>query len=90
MLTVLVTWVLAALSRLTVTPERPGSPASWMPLPFRSFQTKSPMAAGCSRPASMLLSVWPEITVTAPERPVLVLALLSWAVSVVAYWLVKV
>ena len=29
----------------TATPPSPGSPASWMPLPFRSFQTKSPIAA---------------------------------------------
>ena len=78
MVGVATTEVPSLLSKLTVTPWMPGSLASWMPLPFRSFQTKLPMLAGWYRPASQLLSVWPEVSVKAADLPLAAgLALLS-------------
>jgi hypothetical protein len=38
--------------KMTVTPSTPGSPASWMPSPFRSTQTRSPIVIGWYKPAS--------------------------------------
>ena len=58
-----------ASSRVTLTPGRPGSPASCRPLPFRSFQTVSPIAAYWYIPASQLLSFWPETSVTVLDLP---------------------
>ena len=48
---------LLSSNKLTVTPSIPGSPASWIPSPFKSSNTKSPIefvgTIGWKNPASM-------------------------------------
>ena len=84
-----ITDVPVALRRSTVTPATPVSPLSWMPLAFVSSHTKSPKAAGfATRPASIVLSVCPAVSVTGAEIPVSALAFES-AVALVP-WLASV
>ena len=81
-------------SRVTVTPEMPVSPLSWMPLPLASFQTKSPMVKVlCTtltfRPASMVRSVATRLIASDSALPGLILLSLA-VVEPEAFLVVKV
>src|SRR5438552_4167937 len=78
--------------KLMVTPASPASPASWIPFPFESTHTRSPMPpvpdvggggveAG-TKPASIVLFTCPDASVIADVYPELTAASLSSAASV--------
>ena len=54
-----------ARNRSMSTPDRPGSPGSWVPSPSRSSHTKSPTDAVVNIPASSESMLSPDATVTA-------------------------